>query len=100
MTFAELVLDFEAHSGPAMPTSPGAELRSMVLSLHERARVLHTALSVLHRHVASGTLVQGTMALKARSPVPLGAGPLAGLTAVFNQEARHAEATASTGDLL
>ena len=42
--------------------------------------MLRTALSVLQRHVATGTLV-GTMTLKARSLVPLGAGPLAGLTA-------------------
>ena len=81
VTFAELVLDFEAHSGRAMPASPGAELQSIVLSLHERAQVLRTALSVLQRHVVSGTLVQRTMTLKARSLVPLGAGPLAGLTA-------------------
>ena len=32
VTFAELVLDFEAHSGRAMPASPGAELQSIVLS--------------------------------------------------------------------
>ena len=79
--FAELVLDFEAHLGRAMPASRGAELHSIVLSLHERARLLRTALLVLQRHVASGTLVQGTMTLKARSLVPLAAGPLAGLTA-------------------
>ena len=36
---------------------------------------------VLQGHVATEALVQGTMRLKARSLVPLGAGPLAGLTA-------------------
>ena len=65
-----------------MPVSPGAELQSiLLLSLHERARVLRTALSILQRHVATGALVQGTMMLKARSLVPFGAGPLARLTA-------------------
>ena len=42
--------------------------------------MLRTALSVLQRHVATGALL-GTMTIKARSLVPLGAGPLAGLTA-------------------
>ena len=65
----------------AMPASPGSELQSIVLSLHERARVLRTAISVLRRHMVTGTLVQGTMTLKARSLVPLGVGPLAGFTA-------------------
>ena len=35
VTFVELALDFEAHSGRAMPASPGAELQAVVLSLHE-----------------------------------------------------------------
>ena len=65
-----------------MPVTPGAELQSIVLlSLHERARVLRTALSILQRHMATGAVVQGTMTLKGRSLVPLGAGPPAGLTA-------------------
>ena len=80
VTFIELALDFEAHSGKAMPAAPSAELESIVLSLHERARVLRTALAVLQKNLKSGTLVPGTMTLKARSLVPLGAGPLAGLT--------------------
>ena len=80
VTFIELALDFEAHSGSAMPAAPSAELESIVLSLHEKARVLRTALAVLQKHLRSGTLVPGSMTLKARSLVPLGAGPLAGLT--------------------
>ena len=64
-----------------MPASPGSELQATVLSLHERARVLRTALAVLQRHVTAGTLVKGAMTTKARLLVPLGAGTLPGLTA-------------------
>ena len=78
MTLVELALDFEAHSGRVMPASPGSELQSVVLSLRERARVLRTALSVLQRRVVTGAPVQGRLTPKARSLVPLGAGPLAG----------------------
>ena len=46
---APLALDFEAHSRRSMPASPGAALQALVLSLHQRARVLLTALSVLNR---------------------------------------------------
>ena len=81
VTFIELAIDCETHSGRSMPALPGAELQAIALSLHERARLLRTALSVLNKHVATGALVQGTMTLKARSLVPLGADPLAGLTA-------------------
>ena len=58
VTFVVLALDLEAYSGRALPASAGEELPSIVLSLHERARVLRTALSILQRHVATGALVQ------------------------------------------
>ena len=60
VTFIELALDFEAHSGRVMPAAPSAELESTVLSLQERARVLRTALVVLQMNLKSGTLVPGT----------------------------------------
>ena len=81
VTFVELALDFEATAARALPAAPASRLCGQVLSLHERARVLRVAMTVLSRHVTSGVLYQGGMTCRASSLVPLGAGVMAGLTA-------------------
>ena len=77
----ELALDFEAHSGRALPVTPSAVLKAEVMSLHERARVLQVALSILQKHVVQGSLMCGEMTSSANSLVPMGAGLMVGLTA-------------------
>ena len=57
VTFVELALDFEAHTGRALPATPFAVLKAEVISLHERARVLRVALSVLQK--VQGSLLCG-----------------------------------------
>ena len=79
-TFVELALDFEATSMQALPAAPASKLCAQVLSLHERARVLRMAMTVLSKHVVSGDLYKGGMINRARLLVPLGAGVMAGLT--------------------
>ena len=74
-------VDFEATAKRALPAAPASRLCAQVLSLHERARVLRMAMTVLSKHVVSGTLYKGGMTCRARSLVSLGAGVMAGLTA-------------------
>ena len=81
VTFVELALDYEATTMRAPPAAHASRLCAQVLSLHERARVLRVAMTVLSKHVVSGALYRGGMTCRVRSLVPLGAGAMAGLTA-------------------
>ena len=78
-SFLELALDFEAHLGRAMPAAQGHDLQGISLSLHERGRVLRSALAVLEKHVVQGVVAPGPMVVCCRSLVPMGAGLMAGL---------------------
>ena len=77
----ELALDFEAHSGRALPATLSAVLKAEVMSLHERARVLRVAMSILQKHVVQGSLMCGETTSRANSLVPMGAVLMVGLTA-------------------
>ena len=79
VSFLELALGFEAHSGRAMPAAQGHDLQGISLSLHERGQVLRSALAVLEKHVVQGVVAPGPMVARCRSLVPMGAGLMAGL---------------------
>ena len=81
VTFVELALEFETTAQRALPGAPASRLCAQGLSLHERARVLRVAMTVLSKHVVSGTLYKGGMTCRARPLVSLGAGVMGGLTA-------------------
>ena len=102
VTFVELALDFEAHSGRAMPASPGAELQAIVLSLHERSRVLRTALAVLQRHVTAGHPGEGCDDDQGEVISTTGGWNSSGAhsQALLHHEAGHARAAAGAGNVL
>ena len=76
-----MALDFEAHCGRALPATLSTVLNAELMPLHERARVLRVALSVLQKHVVQGSLQCGEMTSRANALVPMGAGLMVGLTA-------------------
>ena len=59
VSWAELVLDYEAFVGRALPASPDHRLRGTRLPHGERAPIMHKAVGLAEHHLAAGTRQSG-----------------------------------------
>ena len=47
-----------------MPAAQGHDLQGIAMSLHERGRVLRSALAVLEKHMVQGVVAPGPMVVR------------------------------------
>ena len=89
VSWVELVPDYEAFVGRALPASLDHRLRGTRLPLGERAQILRKAVGQAERHLAAGTLLSGSPQGCCHLLLPLGGRLCAGLSARPYFTARH-----------